>query len=129
MPDFSRIFDALKAVMAEQEGRLAVQKDTSSEYSLVTKGPSPFPQHKGHPMWFGAVKLGNSYVSFHLMPLYTSPILEKEISLGLKKRMQGKTSFNFKAIPAEELLADLKKLTAACAAAWDHQFQLSATNR
>jgi hypothetical protein len=68
MPDFSSIFAALKPVMAEQKGRLAVQNDTSSEYSLVTKGPSPFPQHKGHPMWFGAVRLGKAYVSFHLMP-------------------------------------------------------------
>jgi hypothetical protein len=47
-------------------------------------------------MWFGAVKLGKAYVSFHLMPLYMSPTLEKEISASLKKRMQGKTCFNFK---------------------------------
>jgi hypothetical protein len=38
-------------------------------------------------MWFGAVKLGKAYVSFHLMPLYMSPTLEKEISPSLKKRM------------------------------------------
>ena len=78
-------------------------------------------------MWFGAVKLGKAYVSFHLMPLYMSPALEKEISPTLKKRMQGKTCFNFKTVPHQELLADLQKLTAACAAAWDQQFHLSAT--
>jgi hypothetical protein len=128
MPDFSRIFAALKPVMAEEESRLAVDKDTSSEYSLVTKRPSPFPQHKGQPMWFGAVKLGKEYVSFHLMPLYMSSTLEKEISPALQKRMQGKTCFNFKGVPDEELLADLKKLTAACAAAWDKQFHISATS-
>ena len=127
MPDFTQIFAVLKPVMAEHENRLVVQKNTSSEYSLVTKHPSPFPQHKGQPMWFGAVKLGKAYVSFHLMPLYMSPALEKEISLALKKRMQGKTCFNFKAVPDEELIADLKKLTAACAAAWDKQFRLSTT--
>jgi hypothetical protein len=129
MPDFSRIFAVLKPVMSEEEGRLAVQKDTSSEYSLITKDPSPFPQHKGQPMWFGAVKLGKAYVSFHLMPLYMSATLEKEISPALKKRMQGKTCFNFKAVPDKELLADLKKLTAACAAAWEKDFHLSATSR
>ena len=127
MPDYSKIFAALKPVMAEQEGRLAVQKDTPSEYSLVTKDPSPFPQHKGRPMWFGAVKLGKAYVSFHLMLLYMSPTLEKEISPALKKRMQGKTCFNFKTVPDEELLADLRKLTLACAAASQKQFRLSAT--
>jgi hypothetical protein len=129
MPEFSRIFTALKLVMAGEEGRLAVQKDTPSEYSLVTRGPSPFPQHKGQPMWFGAVKLGRAYVSFHLMPLYMSSILEKEISPALKKRMQGKTCFNFKTVPDEQLLADLERLTAACAAAWNKQFQLSAAIR
>jgi hypothetical protein len=128
MSDFSRIFAALKSVMAEHEGRLAVQKNTKSEYSLATKGPSPFPQHKGQPMWFGAVKLGKAYVSFHLVPLYMSPALQKGISPALKKRMQGKACFNFKAVPDEELLADLKKLTAACAAAWEKQFQHSATS-
>jgi len=125
MPDFSRILAVLKPVMAEAEGRFAVQKDTASEYSLVTKGPSPFPQHKGQPMWFGAVKLGKAYVSFHLMPLYMSPTLEKQISPALRKRMQGKTCFHFKAVPDDELLADLKRLTAACAEAWDRQFRLS----
>jgi len=42
--------------------------------------------------------------------------------------MQGKTCFNFKAVPDVELLADLKTLTAACAAAWDKQFGLSSTS-
>jgi hypothetical protein len=117
--EFAPIFAALKSVMAEQERGLAVQKDTPTEYSLVTKRPSPFPQHKGHPMWFGAVKLGKAYVSFHLMPLYMSPALEKEISPALKKRMQGKTCFNFKTLPDAELIADLKRLTAVAARSWD----------
>lgn len=119
MPDFAEVFAALKPAMAHVESRFAVQKDTPSEYLLVTKSPSPFPQHKGQPMWFGTVKLGKAYVSFHLMPLYMSPALEKEISPALKKRMQGKTCFNFKTVPDGELIADLKKLTAACAEAWD----------
>ncbi|MBV8729377.1 MAG: hypothetical protein JO336_06170 [Acidobacteriia bacterium] len=120
MPDdFATIFAALKPVMAEQEGRFAVQKDTSTEYSLVTKGASPFPQHKGQPMWFGAVKSGKAYVSFHLMPLYMSPTFAKEISPALKKRMQGKTCFNFKSVPDTDLIADLKRLTALAARAWE----------
>jgi|SRR5579871_1308232 len=116
--DFAEIFATLKPVMAEQALHLAVQKDTATEYSLVTRGPSPFPQHKGQPMWFGAVKQGKAYVSFHLMPLYMSAMLEKEISPELKKRMQGKTCFNFKTVPNAELLADLKSLTAAAAREW-----------
>lgn len=116
--DFGAIFATLKPVMAEQAVHLTVQKETAMEYSLVTKGPSPFPQHKGQPMWFGAVKQGKAYVSFHLMPLYMSATLEKQISLALKKRMQGKTCFNFKTLPNAGLIADLKRLTAAAVGEW-----------
>jgi hypothetical protein len=70
-------------------------------------------------MWFGTVKLGRGYVSFHLSPLYILPALEKEISPILKKRMEGKTCFNFETIPNAELIVDLRRLTAAAAAEWD----------
>jgi len=57
-------------------------------------------------------------VSFHLMPLYMSASLEKQIPPALKKRMQGKTCFNFKVIPDAQSVADLKRLTAAAADEW-----------
>lgn len=104
--------------MAGQAALLVVQTDTAAEYSLVTKKPSPFPQHKGNPMWFGAVKRGKAYVSFHLMPLYMSPKLDGQISAALKKRMQGKTCFNFKTVPEPELIADLTRLTARAVGEW-----------
>ncbi|HVV46991.1 MAG TPA: hypothetical protein VHC72_17385, partial [Bryobacteraceae bacterium] len=105
--------------MTKHAARLAVQTDTSDEYSLVTKTPSPFPQHKGNPMWFGAVKRGKAYVSYHLMPLYMSPKLNAQISPALKKRMQGKTCFNFKTMPDSEVIAALTSLTAAAADGWE----------
>ena len=48
-------------------------------------------------MFFGAVVTGKAYVSYHLMPLYTCPWLVKTVSADLKKRMQGKSCFNFRA--------------------------------
>ena len=69
-------------------------------------------------MWFGSVRLGKAYVSFHLMPLYMNPPLARSISPALKKRMQGKTCFNFKNIPIPELLEELKQLTAAALKNW-----------
>jgi hypothetical protein len=64
-------------------------------------------------MYFGSVRLGKAYVSFHLMPLYMNPSLTRTISPALMKRMQGKTCFNFKANPDPELLAELGRLTQA----------------
>ena len=116
--EYSAVFAALKPVLAKHARRMFVKADTPTEYTLLTKSASPFPQHKGQPMYFGSVRLGKTYVSFHLMPLYMCPELNKDISPALKKRMQGKTCFNFKSSPDAELVAELKKLTDAGIRQW-----------
>jgi hypothetical protein len=116
--DFTDVFASLKAVLGKLEKRLAVKSDTPQEYTLVSKTASPFPQHKGQPMWFGYVRLGKAYVSFHLVPLYMNPKLTKTISPALKKRMQGKACFNFKSDPEPELMTELKRLTEASFKDW-----------
>ena len=121
MTTFASVFAALKPVLASCANRLAVKTETSVEYTLVTKSASPFPQHKGQPMFFGSVRLGKAYVSFHLMPLYMCPVLATRISPALKKRMQGKTCFNFKTDPEPELIASLTQLTEAAFEEWREQ--------
>jgi hypothetical protein len=116
--EFSSAFAALKALLERHAKGLVVQSDTDAVYSLGGRVASPFPQHKGHPMWFGSAKLGKAYVSFHLMPLYMNPALTKIVSPALKKRMQGKTCFNFKAVPEPELLKELEQLTEAAIQDW-----------
>ena len=116
--DFSSVFAALKPVLAHCAERLSVKTDTPAGYVLDTRTPSPFPQHKGHPLFFGALRLGKAYVSVHLMPLYMCPKLNQSISPMLKKRMQGKTCFNFKAVPEKSLLAELDQLAQACLEDW-----------
>jgi hypothetical protein len=111
--DFAAVFAVLKPVLAKYAKRLSVKADTPIEYTLLSKSASPFHQHKGEPLYFGSLRLGKAYVSFHLLPLYMCPELAKSISPALKKRMQGKACFNFKTDPDRELVADLKRLTAA----------------
>src|SRR5437899_9551860 len=67
------------------------------------------------PLCFGGVRLGKAYVSFYLMSVYASPDLLKSMSPELKKRMQGKSCFNFKEVD-EKLFKELKQLTKAGAA-------------
>jgi hypothetical protein len=110
---FDEIFATLKQVFRRHLDRLSVQSDSATEYTLVSRKPSPFPQHKGHPMQFGSVRLGKAYVSFHLMPLYMNPPLSGSTSPALRKRMQGKTCFNFKTAADADLIAELERLTAA----------------
>jgi hypothetical protein len=116
--DFALVFAALKPALASQAPRLVVKTDSSKEYELVTKSPSPYPQHKGQPMWFGAVKIGKAYVSYHLMPLYMNEPLAKTIPPQLRRHMQGKSCFNFKAPPAPEALDELRRLTSTAADDW-----------
>jgi hypothetical protein len=108
--DSLAVFTALKPVFSKVAKRLVLKTDSPTEYTFVTKSPSPFPQHKGHPLEFGSLRVGKSYVSVHLMPLYMSPVLNESISPELRKRMQGKTCFNFKGDPDPELVEELKRL-------------------
>jgi len=105
---FQEIFDALKPVFEEYAGRLAIQVDKPGEYYLETKTAV----RKGQHFQFGGVKIGKAYVSFHLMPLYMNPKLQATISPELKKRMQGKSCFNFTSLDQSHI-AELKKLTKA----------------
>jgi hypothetical protein len=108
---FDDVFATLKQVLRPHLSRLNVQADTATEYTLVGRVPSPFKQHKGNPMFFGSVRMGKAYVSFHLLPLYMNEALTATVSPALKKRMQGKACFNFKTPPDAALLADLERLT------------------
>ncbi len=83
--DFESAFKALKAIYTPYADRLLVKADTPTNYALYSRVPSPFPQHKGHGMYFGSVQIGNAYASFHLMPLYMNAALTATISPALKK--------------------------------------------
>jgi len=116
--DFLPVFDALRDVLRKQSKKLAIQKDEPGYYALDSRKPSPLPQHKGRPMPLGAVKLGKASVSYHLVPLYTDPALMKHVPPALKKRMQGKACFNFKAAPDRELLRELGDVTEIAVKHW-----------
>lgn len=106
--DFAFVFQALKKVMGAVAPELRATADEPRKYYLVTKANS----WKGGPMFFGAVMMGKAYISYHLMPLYACPDLVKTVSPELRKRMQGKSCFNFRA-PDEALYAELGELTKA----------------
>ena len=105
---FAASFFALKRIFAPHEKHLKVNTDTRSRFYLETKSPS----YKGKPLFFGAVISGRAAVSFHLMPLYWDESLRKKVSAQLKKRMQGKSCFNFTE-PDPALFRELSKLTSA----------------
>jgi hypothetical protein len=106
---FPLLFDRLKSILQSQAGHLRILDDQPGKFALL--GPYFEEYHKD--VSFGMVEIRKNYVSFHLMPVYMYPELLDGISAGLKRRMQGKSCFNFTAID-EPLLAELADLTARC---------------
>jgi hypothetical protein len=74
-------------------------------------------EYRRKPLMFGAVRWGKSYVSYHLMVLYGFPELVAKLSPALRKRMQGKSCFNFAAAD-EPLFAELERVTAETWRLW-----------
>ncbi|MGK3990673.1 hypothetical protein WME99_46940 [Sorangium sp. So ce136] len=106
-------FEALRSILQRHARHLVVVHDTPDNYYLDTRTKGP----NGKPLFFGATRAGRAYTSFYLMPVYTNPELLGGMSPELKKRMQGKSCFNFKTNePA--LFAELEALTGRCFERW-----------
>lgn len=104
---FGAVFDALRTLLAAHADSLVVVHDDAEQYYLDTAHRMP----NGKPLFFGAVRIGKRYVSFHLMPVYVNPALLEQASPDLRRRMQGKSCFNFAAVD-ETLFAELAALAA-----------------
>jgi hypothetical protein len=108
--DFDAVFSQLKGLLQSCAGQLIVAADEPANYTLNAAPPSKrFPSG----LFAAAVQLRKSYVSYHLMPVYAFPDLLTKASPRLRKRMQGKSCFNFTAPLDDELLSELRALTAA----------------
>ena len=108
MADLQPVFTALRGLLAPYAATLSVVRDDAQELYLDTT----HVQKNKKPLFFGAVQVKKSFVSFHLMPVYLAPALLDGISPALKARMQGKSCFNFSAVDAA-LFDELAALTRA----------------
>jgi hypothetical protein len=105
---FDATFAALKALFAPYAGRLQTSADSASNYMLDGEYNSEFKR----AMFFGGVRQGRAYVSFYLMPVYSNPELMGKISDELRRRLHGKSCFNFTR-PEPELFDELAHLVQA----------------
>ena len=103
--DFHAVFGRLKAILEPYAREMYVSADDSKMYSVDMA-----PESERNPTtWFGAVRLGKRYVSIYLMPVYVGPGLLDAASPELRKRMQGKSCFNFTKVD-EPLIGELEAL-------------------
>jgi hypothetical protein len=106
-------FDTLRGILEKHGKRLVVTVDKPGDYQVAS--PS-LKDRIGRPLFVGAVQIRKNYVSYHLIPVYTTPALLETVSPELKKRMQGKSCFNFTSIDATQA-KELAALTKAGIAA------------
>ena len=104
--NFQNTFNQLKSILKKFEKNLRIIADKDENYSLN----AGFDENRKADIYFGAVQIKKNYVSYHLMPVYMKPKLLDGISPELKRRMQGKSCFNFKEVD-KKFLGELSDLT------------------
>lgn len=104
--EFSTVFKKLKSFLKKYEPHLTLKADKTDFYCL----DAGFSEKYQRVMFFGSVQIKKNYVSYYLMPVYVFPELLKNLSPDLKKRMQGKSCFNFAAVD-EKIFNELAQLT------------------
>ena len=104
--DFPIVFEQLQNILKPYAPKLTVKMDNQNVFYL----DGPYSQKWKKELYFASTHIKKNYVSFYLMPVYMYPDLLKDISPALKKRMQGKSCFNFKRVELE-LFKELAALT------------------
>ena len=105
MPDLEAVEARLRRIFDPYRDRLTVSRKGAAGVYLE------LPGYEGKPWGYvGGTRVGKSYVSYYLMAAYDGD-LAASISPELRRRMQGKTCFNFTRID-EPLFAELEALTA-----------------
>lgn len=113
--EFEPVFVSLRGLLEPYAGRPGfTHTEAIDKYQLSS---STKTDRVGRPLHVAGVQVNRSYVSYHLMPIYMNPALQKAVPPTLKKRMQGKSCFNFTSID-RELLRALKVLTAEAIASF-----------
>jgi hypothetical protein len=110
--DAAAVFSAIRPLFAKHEAACVVLHDEPGRYYL---GSHEVRAKDGYRTWFGGVEVKKTYVSAHLIPVYVHPDLLDAASAALRRRMQGKSCFNFKSVEAE-LITELGSLIDAGAA-------------
>lgn len=113
--ELENVFVALRFILCNHAGSFSVEQDCANHYSLTAPvGPAIIRSWGGRTRrsnipvaW---VKIGRTYVSFHLMGLCDDSALSENCSDKPKARMQGKTCFNFKHVD-QPLFRELDELT------------------
>lgn len=103
--DFDAVDRRLRRILDPLRPRLTASRDGPD--GLVLE----IPGLEGKPWgYFAGIRRGKRYVSYYLMSVYASPDLVASMSPELRRRMQGKSCFNFTSVD-EPLFDELARIT------------------
>ncbi|HEY7736065.1 MAG TPA: hypothetical protein VH813_04665 [Candidatus Limnocylindrales bacterium] len=120
--DLDPVHERLKAILAPYRATLSA-KDVPQGMTLE------LPGYEGKPWGYAAgTRVGKRYVSYYLMGVYGDPALMGSMSPELRRRMQGKSCFNFTKVD-EALFAELEGLTRASIARQPKLIEEALTSR
>jgi hypothetical protein len=97
---FADIFTALRAILEPHAKRMTVTVDEPGHYQLASP---TMTDRIGRPLFCASVQINKNYVSYHLMAVYGNNALRDSLSPSLRKRMQGKSCFNFTTVEPGQL--------------------------
>lgn len=106
---FSEVFTSRRNILKQYSNEMDIKANNDENFYLETGRIHPI---NNKPAFFASTIIKKNYVSYYFMPIYEHPDLLDSISPELKKRMQGKSCFNFKK-PDEKLFEELSQLTEA----------------
>jgi hypothetical protein len=96
---FAATFATLRAILQRHVPPLLVVVDKPGDYQVASP---TLVDRIGRPLFMAAVQIKKSYVSYHFIPVYAKPELLESVSPALRRRMQGRSCFNFAAIDATQ---------------------------
>ena len=99
---FDAVFAAIRPLFARHADKGMVLHDEPGRYYL---GTHEVRAKDGYRTWLGGVEIKKNYVSAHVIPVYVHPDLLDGLDPALRKRMQGKSCFNFKTADDAQLAA------------------------
>jgi hypothetical protein len=100
-PDgFGDTFAALRAILEPHAKRMTVTVDEPWHYELASR---TMTDRIGRPLFCASVRINKNYVSYHFMPVHSNQTLRDSLSPALRKRMQGKSCFNFTTVDPGQL--------------------------
>jgi hypothetical protein len=104
---FTEVEDRLREILEPLRSRLVATRDGPGGLALE------IPGLEGQPWGYVAgIRRGKRYVSYYLMSVYANPDVAGSMSPELRRRMQGKSCFNFTHVD-EPLFEELARVTYA----------------